>query len=121
MPTACAFAIAAITPAILWPLIAPGSFRDVGEILATIVVGFMFSAMAILVLAVPLFLVLKRFAVVNLWTTLASGIAIGTVATTVTPFDLLGNCVLGLAAALSFWLTRRLFEQRALSEWLSRS
>jgi hypothetical protein len=117
-PTATinAFAVAALVPAVLWAvaeLVRTGDVRG----LALVIVFLPYSIVATLLVAVPLFLAFNWLRLVNLWSSLAGGIIVGAVVAAAIrypplPSELLITCALGLAAALSFWITRHFLETK---------
>jgi hypothetical protein len=113
-----AFLLAPLAGALLYSsagLVASSYVGGFSEFLVTLVVAYVFAGSATLVIALPAYLVLRRFKLVRWWSALVAGSAVGFLfALMVGPFTsplLHGTfpmLIIGAASGLVFWFICRL-------------
>ena len=114
--TTAAFLGAAFLPALLFAILTPvsGGF-DALSFFGLLVVGYLFSVVAVGLFGIPVFLLLGRLGLVRLWTILAAGCAGGMIVSFVIRApnppqanDFLITVAMGISAAFAFWFVWRL-------------
>jgi hypothetical protein len=114
-----AFLIAPLIPAVAGAVLTPvtsgsGVNIDPASVLGLTMVFAAFSYAAAFVLAIPAFVALQRFGLVNVWSILLAGVLVGAAVSVlmrmpnaVTARDLVVTCSMGLCSAIVFWLVWR--------------
>src|SRR5438270_11610100 len=116
--TVLAFLAAPWVPAIVGatgtPITNASFATDLPNRLPLTLVFVFYSYAAIFVLAVPVYVALRRFGLVNVWSILAAGVLGGAVVAMlirqpsfVTVSDFVSTCSMGLGSAVVFWLIWR--------------
>jgi len=116
-----AFAVAAIVPPVAFIILGAARGDDIRDAPFWVLVFLPYSIMATVLIAAPLFLIIARLGRVNLWSTLAGGLLVGAVVAVVMKLpggwpslsDLITMSLVGLVAAISFWVTKSLLESRS--------
>jgi hypothetical protein len=116
LATALGFFAASILPAAYLATAFPLSgIRDLQSISGSFIVFYYFAAVATVVLGFPMFLILKKLKLVTWWSTVGSGVSVGTVAIFAVTLggdmdltSLLRYAMLGGAAGFIFWIFWRL-------------
>ena len=106
------FLVASLIPALLFSVLSPVSGgTDIIAMLRLLPGFYVFSLLATVVLAVPVFLLFLRFRLVRWWSVLGAGFGIGAligfIVRSPNPVqirDVLVMSLTGVAAALGFWL-----------------
>jgi hypothetical protein len=108
------FFAASLVPAILFAVFSPvAQLSDIAATFGWLVFFYFFSAVAVLLLGVPAFLLLNRLGWVRWWSVLVTGLAGGAVVGFMVRWpntqtnDLIVMGGAGMAAALAFWLIWR--------------
>ena len=121
--TVLAFLAAPWVPAIVGatgtPITNASFATDLPNRLPLALVFVFYSYAAIFVLAVPVYVALRRFGLVNVWSILAAGVLGGAVVAMlirqpsfVTVSDFVSTCSMGLGSAVVFWLIWRTGHRR---------
>ena len=120
--TTAAFLVAPVLPGISFAFtstgLGGGPSADAGALMSLSIVGYLYSLWFTALLALPLFLVLRRRGLIGAWWSLAGGTAVGAVvALLLAPTGteswlaglapvLLRTCFVGMASGLVFWYVR---------------
>ena len=105
--TVVAFLLAPLVPPMVLAILSP-LVTDIGSFLKWTSIFYFYSALATTIFGIPVFLALRQFKLINVWTAILSGFFIGLVVAVCLhfpplPAEAIRMAVLGAIATFVFW------------------